>query len=559
MFLGLSLGAPQFYSSMAFISDAHSVRGEIDFEYATSWSMHFAEMMSLWVPEYGNWYQYYWGENHFKLNTEYIGAVATLLAILAFVFKQNKWRYFWLAMAVLSLLFSLAASSPGIRFGEKLQDVISIYTIGYYLVPGVDKFRAVSMITFIASFAVVLLSVLSLRDIWNEEWKNFSSQRLKNTKLGLLISLVVITGISLLFADKGFNYSLSSAFTPGLEGKRHIWEANFDRNFGGALAAWWVISAIVLASVWAVISGYLKKETAIVIFFVLGMIDVLRVNTQFIKFESNARYRNIPPAVSEVLRKTRNEPARSLLFPEVTRAWNENIESFWGLEGVNGFQDNELVRYREFRGRGGVNYLMPIYVRANMGYSDPISDGGNALNLANCRYIFYVTQTGQLAYIENKNAMPRLSFTDNYIVETDREIISQTINNPDFAVHKTAILEQQPSFESSPFATTDISTKWVKYTPNYRIAEVEVKKPGLLRISEVYYPAWIVLVNGKKARILNSDLAFMAVEIPAGTHKIEMKIDSLYLRTGILLSIPAYIFLLTVLVLTLQKRARKKE
>ncbi|MDR0304461.1 MAG: YfhO family protein [Chitinispirillales bacterium] len=552
--LGLSLGAAQLYPAFRYVQDAHSIRGvDRGFEFATSWSMHWAEIFSLWVPEFGNWFGYYWSGNAFKLNTEYVGAVAMITAFSAFVFKPSKWRFFCLSLGIFFLLLSMGADSPGIRFSGNPEDKISIYTIAYHFIPGVKKFRAMAMVMYWFSFVIVFLSALSLKDILDEEWKNWSEIRLKNTKFGLLISIPVIIAVSFVFANQNFVFGLMQPLCNSLAEKKNIFEANFQKNYIPALIGWTFIAIIIIGGIWAVICGRLKKGLLFALILVLGMIDTIRVNKSFIQYQSNAQYKKTPNAIADVLRKTKNEPARSMYWPGIDP--NVNIESFYGLEGVNGFHDNELVRYREFRGQGGMNYLSPIFERANMGYSDPISDGGNALNLANCKYVFYPNRTGQLQVIENKNAMPRLAFTNSYIVESDRSIISETINNADFAVHETAILEQKPSFESvGENVNTQISTKWLKYTANDRIADVEVSVNGLLRISEVYYPAWKVFIDGKKAEIINCDLAFMAVEVPAGKHKVQIKIDSLYMNTALLLSIPGCIFLLLALSLNFTKK-----
>ena len=575
VFLGLFLGAPQFLVSMLFIQNAHSVRGEIDFTKATSWSLHFAEMMSLWVAQFSGWLQYYWGENHFKLNTEYIGAAVMILSAFAFVFRPSKWRFFWLALTVFVLLVSLAASSPGIRFGPNPQDVLSVYMLLYNFVPGIDQFRAMGMIIFIAGFALVLLSVVALNDIWKEEWKNFSPKRFKNTQIGIFVSAGIITLACLLFADRNFSLWLSESTFNGIihdfdSQRRHIWDANFTNNFLPALGIWWVIATAVLITIWAAMRGYLKKEIAIAIIFVLGMIDMLKVGLDFVNFQSNALYKNTPPAVTEVLLRTNIErggaPSRTMTFPEVQRVWNENIENFWGLESVNGFHDNELVRYREFRGRGGMNYFAPIFTRIRMGQGQgAISEGSNTLNLAGVRFVLFfpqgATRTEQLMFIENKNAMPRIAFTNSFTVENDWAQISQKINNPLWPAHRIAILEQTPSFASadSSEANTNITTRWTKYTPNHRIAQVEVEERGLLRISETYYPAWRILINGEQVQIMNTDIAFMAVEVEAGKHTVEMKIDSLYMRWGLLASLPGYAFILTVAGLGIVKRIRRKK
>jgi hypothetical protein len=555
--LGLSLGAVQFYPTFQYVQDAHSVRGvDKGFAFSSSWSMHWAEVFSLWVPEFGNWFEYYWGKNPFKLNSEYVGAVATITAALAFVFKPSKWRFFYLAFGIFILLFSMGASSPGIRYGNNPEDVISVYTLAYHFVFGIKKFRAIAMIMFWVSFVVVLLSAFLLKDILDEEWKKFSEERLKKTKTGLLISIAAAVVISLIFANQSFVFGLMEALGNPVGDKKNIFDANFSKNYIPALTGWAFIAIITLGCVWAVICGYLKKEIAVAVFLVLGMIDVIRVDTKFILVQSNSQYKRVPNAVAEVLKKTKNNPARSMFLRGVSN--NANVESFYGLEGVNGFHDNELRRYREFRGDGGINYLTPIHMRANLGYLNPFSDGGNALDIANCRYIFYPSQNGTLAYVENKNAMERLAFTNNYVVIEDREKISAELKNPNFDVHKTVILEKKPNFESVEDANTQISVKWTKYTANEKAAQIESATNGILRISEVYYVGWSVFIDGKKQEIINSDLAFMAVEIPAGKHEVVMKVGSPYMNAALLLSIPGYGFLLAVLGLNLARRKKVK-
>ena len=515
---GLSLGAVQFYPAFQFVQDAHSVRGiDRGFEFASSWSLHWAEVFSLWVPEFGNWFDYYWGENYFKLNTEYVGAVAMLTAALAFVFKPTKWRFFWLGFGVLIVLLSLGASSV-------------VYRLAYDLVFGIKKFRAISMAMFWFSFVTVLLSALALKDIMTEEWKNFNEIRLKRTKAGLLISLFAVVFISLIFANQSFVFDLMRTLGNPITERENVFDVNFKRNYIPALIGWATLAVIILTCVWAVICGHLKKEIALTVILVLGMVDLLRINTQFISIGSNAQFRRVPVAVKEVLDKTKNDPARSMFLRGTSN--NANIESFYGLEGINGFHDNELARYREFRGQNGVNYY---------------SEGSNELNIANCKYIFYGMQTGQLAYFENPHALGRLAFTDKYRVE-ERDNISQILRNPIFPSHNTVIIERAPDFKSSDFANTAISVKWIKYTANERLAEVTVETAGLLRISEVFYDGWSVYLNGRKQEIINSDLAFMAIEIPAGKHEVLMKIKSPYIGTAILLSIPGCILLLAAVI-----------
>ena len=159
---GCGLAFIQLYPSFMYIRDAFSVRGvERGFEYAASWSLHWPEFFSLWVPEFVNTLDSYWGENPFKLNSEYAGAIVTLFAVLAIVHKRNPWRIFWGAFCGLAILFSLGAHTP-------------VFHIAYYIVPGIKKFRACSMVMFWFSFGTAILTSLFLKDIMSDEFARFS-------------------------------------------------------------------------------------------------------------------------------------------------------------------------------------------------------------------------------------------------------------------------------------------------------------------------------------------------------------------------------------------------
>jgi uncharacterized membrane protein YfhO len=67
---------------------------------------------------------------------------------------------------------------------------------------------------------------------------------------------------------------------------------------------------------------------------------------------------------------------------------------------------------------------------------------------------------------------------------------------------------------------------------------------GFLRISEVYYPGWKILVDGVSVPVYRADLAWMAVAITKGEHTIEMIPQSLYLQKAEIVSYPLMLLLL---------------
>ncbi|ERP39095.1 YfhO family protein [Chitinivibrio alkaliphilus] len=512
----LIIGGIQLYPAFSFVMDGLSVRGEdrgIDF--VATWSLHWPEFFSLWVPEFGNWLEYYWSENPFKLNTEYVGAVATLLAFLALYTRPTKTRFFWFGVGLFSVLLSMGTHTP-------------LLTLAYHTIPGVDKFRALSMIMFWYSFAVVLLSCLFLQDLFTGYYTNLAEAQKKRVERTLYALMGVSLFLLILFSNEGFVYGLLSPLTETLPEKEQIFRRNFSDNFTGALTGWFLITMTALITILLLIQKKLGRYTVLAILLVMGCIDTIRVNNKFIKIEDATPYTASDPQLNALAEKMEDEPFRVFFLPGFTRI--QNIAGIYGLEGVDGFHDNELAWYREFRGQGGRNYLMPFMDQRGEGLNfQQLPFGSNRLNIANCRYFILRTREGFLP-VENQNYLPRLSFTTHYEVMTEQEI-QTTLEQPGFDARSTVLLQEEPPIPSRKTESSELQTKWKRYTPNTRKARITAPDEGILRISEVYYPGWEIYLNGEKQDIYQSDLAWMAITIPEGTHEIELRATSPYLDT----------------------------
>ncbi len=79
-----------------------------------------------------------------------------------------------------------------------------VVKISYTIIPGVKKFRALSMFMFWFSFATVILAVSFLKDVNSEFWKELSAKNQDRWQKRTLILLGVLTAVTLLFAMKGF-------------------------------------------------------------------------------------------------------------------------------------------------------------------------------------------------------------------------------------------------------------------------------------------------------------------------------------------------------------------
>jgi hypothetical protein len=63
-----------------------------------------------------------------------------------------------------------------------------------------------------------------------------------------------------------------------------------------------------------------------------------------------------------------------------------------------------------------------------------------------------------------------------------------------------------------------------------------LRSPGLVVISDLFYPGWKVTVDGRPAEILRTNRAMRGVALPAGTHRLAFHYNPLSFRVGVTLS-----------------------
>lgn len=535
VFTGLAIGLIQFLPSFMFVRNAYSVRGiEKGFEFASSWSLHWPEVFSLWIPEFVNSLDYYWGQNPFKLNTEYAGGIALLLAVLAIVSRPNAWRIFWGAFSLFALSYSLGAHTP-------------IFHIAYYIVPGVNKFRAASMLMFWFSFGVVLLAVLFLKDLLSAKFTQLSEAGRKKWTKGIYIGLGCCFLVTILFSIQGFVESIFGSVLAET-GKSNVFEANFSKNFVPFLWLWLLFCSSVLLLLLGIIKKKVKPQLLIVVVFIFGMIDLLRIDffqnnrvnseSGYVKLVNPSPYFRSEPILDKLNEEMVNAPFRCFALPG---ALPKNGSGIHNLEGVDGFHDNELRWYREFRGEQNSNYLNSLIDFDEKGQPflrpERLSEGNAFLNIANVKYLL-VRSGGGLQAIENKNALGRISFVSDYTVSDTLKAVN-VLSKDDFDYKKTVLLYEEPQNSKKfdkPLAGKKYSVNWEKYTPNYRKVKVNVPSKGFLRIAETFYPGWEVKIDGENVKIYQADVAWMAVEVSPGEHIVEMSVRSIYFNKALWVS-----------------------
>jgi hypothetical protein len=82
----------------------------------------------------------------------------------------------------------------------------------------------------------------------------------------------------------------------------------------------------------------------------------------------------------------------------------------------------------------------------------------------------------------------------------------------------------------------------VKYRPEEVVLDVTADSDCILLFQDVWYPGWKGYIDGARAAIVQTDIGMRAMELAAGTHRVEMKYQPRSLKIGVALTCLGIIF-----------------
>ncbi|MBI3559190.1 YfhO family protein, partial [Candidatus Gottesmanbacteria bacterium] len=184
-------------------------------------------------------------------------------------------------------------------------------------------------------------------------------------------------------------------------------------------------------------------------------------------------------------------------------------------------EDKDTIYRRKLLNLLGVKYFLDKS-------DDPLGDRShNETKFSKDRFILS-EQLGVLSIYENKEAFSRTFLAGSYRVVSHGDVIN-LIYDPTVNLRETIILERDPNIGVLATGSANI----VIYEPNKVVIETQSTGPGLLFLSDTYFPGWQATINGVKREIYRANYAFRAVIVPAGQNKIEFVYQPESFRWGI--------------------------
>ena len=143
---------------------------------------------------------------------------------------------------------------------------------------------------------------------------------------------------------------------------------------------------------------------------------------------------------------------------------------------------------------------------------------------------------------ENPEALPRAWIVHSVEVDRSAERPLKRIVDPTFDLRRTVLVENpvEPPLDGHRVEFEDI-VRWLTNEPNRLELEVTAGGPGLLVLSEVFYPGWTARVDGVPATIYRADGLLRAVPIAQGTHRVSLRYKPASVRWGVILTVLTFL------------------
>lgn len=526
--IGCLLTTMNIFPSMHHTNVTSKRAGGVDYEYASSWSLHPEEIFSLAEPDFVGCIKTYWGQNAIKLNSEYFGVIFLILAILLFVLrKQTFKKYLFAGFFLFAVFFSLGAHTP-------------VHLIFYHLLPGMKAFRGPSFMYVWFFLSGITLAVYALDQLLAFQWKENPAVSKR-----LLIFACIITGLVFIYliASEAFaNFWYGSFYPAELqnENKLNALTYNFKNAKLGAFLIFLFVAAFFLIA-YLKAKGTINTTFFLALLLAITLIDLIRISrpflTQAIKPKNYfARQEKVESSIERYLKQLDKSEYR------VHSMLGDDKMYIPGLDMTYIFDDFINKRYHE---------IIQVLRSASYGIMQSQYSGNtalqnrfrNALSLLNTKYVLTLSQlnvlgiqevinSGGLRIYKNPYCFPRFYLANDLVAESDpRQAVVKMIDTPLFR-QNTIVVDKNiwgnKKLNSSVDSSITDMINIIEYDTRKgnAVVKVESNREQFLVVSENYNTGWKAFVNEAPAEIIPVNYIAKGVVVPKGKSKVEFVYNS---------------------------------
>jgi len=564
---------------------ANQTDSGLDRDYITQWSYGIGETWTLLVPDtkggasvpltqsktamekadnqFVDIYQQlgqYWGDQPGTSGPVYAGAFVLMLFVLGLFIVKGPIKWALLAATILSVLLSWGRNF--MPFTDFFLDYVPMYA----------KFRTVASILVIAEFTIPLLAMLALKKITDEP--DVLTRKLR----WVYVSFALTGGAALLFAlmpTLFFSDFVSQSelqalqqipeeyLSPLLANLREMRQAVFTADCWRSF--WIIVAGTLLLLLFK--AGRLKARYMIGAVAVLCLVDMWQVNKRYLNNDMfvNKSEREQPQQktkTDEFILQDTSDHGNYRVLNLAGSTFNENETSYYH-KSIGGYHAAKLRRYQE---------MIDAYIAPEMQEMMPaIADAGGdmaqvngdsiypVLNMLNTRYVIMPLQGGETVPVKNPYAYGCAWFVDKvtYVDNANGEI--EAVGKIDLRHEAVADRKFAEQLGTSKAQNNTSLVTLTDYKPNHLTYDVKSDKGGVIVFSEIYYPGWTATVDGTPAGLGRVNYILRALNVKAGSHKVELEFRPKSIDTTETIAYIAYAVLVIAILLVAYLEWKKKK
>ncbi len=409
------------------------------------------------------------------------GLMLVLFVSQLFIKNLRKNNYFWLTWIILSLFISLGSLIPGAKAIAEI--------------PLISLLRVPSRALFITGLAFAAITGITID--WLQTY-NPEKNLFKRIAFGLLVFSILLGAAVVLNANSEIYKLLWGFGFLGISGILLIFLSN---NINSILSKWLITGIIVFDLLGA---GYLSFS------YRLDNINT-KSDTKITEYllEDQENYRIYSPSYSI----------------------SQNLAAEHSLELADGVDPLQIKSYSEFMvyatgiPASGYAVTIPPFPSGNPSVDNQWKKpDAKLLGLLNVKYVI-----------------------SEFEIFAEGLILQKTISEQKIYLNELymprAWIEELNSADNKPGNyKRENNIRWIDKEPN--LIHLEADGPGILVLSEIYYPGWVVYVDGIKHDIEPAYDLLRSISLESGTHDVYFKFRPISIYAGLVLAALGWIYII---------------
>lgn len=522
----------------------------LDPGYAFAWSQGIKETLTLLVPDlFGGASPDYWGPKSVTSGPHYLGVITFAFILIALFRVRKPLMFVFLGVGILSIFFA---------WGENFK---LLNNLAFDYIPFFSKFRAPETWLSLTAFCFTVVAAYGFE--WILEFARDKNAQFRKLYAPLSV-LLLLLGISFVavnstgYIKPGEIERISSQIAqqnqlpvnnPQVR-QRAVQIVNSqlvpsrEEKAKSDLLRAFLYMVLAGGLIYLMGTSKISAETTSLAILLLLCIDLIQVDQRYIPEDKlvsgnvdlerylNSQLRDIDRYIIDNIQpEGQAYPFRVL--PLIDGAFSNNIPSYF-YPTVGGYTGAKL------------SIVQDVFMAQN----NPLFSGNSGLNLEllallNTKFVTYspgLSIPGLLPVFEGRAGVvyeltevyPKAFFVDSVITAESPESAYQLLYPGEIDFRTTAVVE---GYTPTTAPDTASSVTVTHYTGPEITLETVRSKPGFLVLSEIYYPpGWKATLDEVEVPIYKTNYFLRGIQVPEGTHTIELRFEPASYSIGTTLS-----------------------